>query len=125
MKAELTYMIVENSKVIAERLRELVEGIRKVRKILIVHSFVLALDALEKENIDVVLLDINLPDNLPDKSGVELLRYFKNSGHPAIVIMVSNKTNEYYRTICMQLGAHGFFDKTNELEGLKGMLASL
>ena len=71
-----------------------------------------AVTAIDKFKPTVVLLDINLPDI----SGIELLKQIR-VGYPAIkVIMLTNQSKAHIRKICLQQGAEGFYDKTREFE---------
>ena len=58
----------------------------------------------------VVLLDIHLGE----KNGIELLKFIKRSKSTSCVMIVSNLANEYYRRLCLKLGADYFFDKTHD-----------
>jgi response regulator of citrate/malate metabolism len=83
-----------------------------VSDIFISHNYAEALKSIEENNPDMLLLDIHLPD----KSGIDLLQFIVNN-HPHIkVIMVSNKASQYYRELCMGIGANHFIDKSKEFE---------
>ena len=77
-----------------------------------------ACQLIGKEYHDLVLLDINLPD----KSGINLLRSIKASDRDCDVIMISNSTGEYYRKQCKELGAMHFLDKTKDFEMVPGLV---
>ena len=38
--------------------------------------------------------------------------------------MVTNKPTDFNRTLCKELGAHGFVDKTEEFENIPEMIAA-
>jgi DNA-binding NarL/FixJ family response regulator len=63
--------------------------------------------ALANGNIDVVLVDIRLPDG----SGTELLRLAKDPGAPAFIVVSSFASPEYLE-VAMSLGAKGYLLKT-------------
>jgi DNA-binding NarL/FixJ family response regulator len=79
-----------------------------------------ALRALAENPPDIVLLDINLPD----RSGIVLLRHLKSTYPAIIVIMISNQADDYYRKICRQMGAAWFIDKSKEIEQLPAIISS-
>lgn len=67
---------------------------------------------LEQHRIDVVLLDLRLPDG----SGTSLLRFAQSLAHvPAIVILSSFRSPEYL-DVTMRLGARGYLLKTAPIE---------
>jgi DNA-binding NarL/FixJ family response regulator len=89
-----------------------------VSDILVAHDCFSALENLTEQIPDMVLLDIHLPD----KSGIELLEQIV-SNYPQIkVIMVSNKASQYYRELCLGLGAHHFIDKSKEFEMIPSII---
>lgn len=62
---------------------------------------------LARGNVDVVLVDIRLPDG----SGTELLRLAKDPGAPAFIVVSSFASPEYLE-VAMNLGAKGYLLKT-------------
>jgi DNA-binding NarL/FixJ family response regulator len=66
----------------------------------------------EEKSPDIVILDINLPDG----SGIALLKELKIR-HPHIrVIMFTNSTDSFYRRKCIELGAEHFLDKAKDFD---------
>jgi response regulator of citrate/malate metabolism len=83
-----------------------------VSDVFISHDYATALQSIEDNKPNMLLLDIHLPD----KSGIELLEFMVKN-HPDVkVIMVSNKASQYYRELCMGIGANHFIDKSKEFE---------
>ena len=68
---------------------------------------------------DVILLDINMPG----KNGVDVLAGLRHQTD-AMIIMLSNYSDPYYRKICEELGAEYFFDKSDEFEKVADVLQS-
>lgn len=67
---------------------------------------------LQRERIDVVLLDLRLPDG----SGTSLLRFAQSlDPRPAVVILSSFRSPEYL-DVTMRLGAKGYLLKTAPIE---------
>jgi DNA-binding NarL/FixJ family response regulator len=89
-----------------------------VSDIFIVHDSNSALKTLEDIHPDMVLLDIHLPD----KSGIEILEHIVKNYPHIKVIMVTNKASQYYRGLCMNMGAHYFIDKSKEFEMIPSII---
>lgn len=78
-------------------------------------------DKLRLLEPDVVILDIQLPDG----SGLDLLRGFAaGEPRPAVVIVFSSVSASYRRT-CLKLGADFVCDKPLELAQLEDLLRQL
>jgi DNA-binding NarL/FixJ family response regulator len=103
-------LVVDDSVLILERMIPMLEEIAAVQFVMHACSYEEAVELLKEVTPDVALLDVQLPD----KSGIELLRTIKANHKEVTVFMVSNQANEYYRDICKQLGADHFFDKSND-----------
>jgi DNA-binding NarL/FixJ family response regulator len=89
-----------------------------VSDIFISHDCSSALKYVEEQSPDMVLLDIHLPD----KSGIEFLEQIIAIYPQIKVIMVTNKASQYYRELCLGLGAHHFIDKSKEFEMIPSII---
>ncbi len=89
-----------------------------VSDIFIAHEGETALKNLADIELDMVLLDIHLPD----KSGIEILEHIVNNYPHIKIIMVTNKASQYYRGLCMTIGAHYFIDKSKEFEMIPSII---
>jgi DNA-binding NarL/FixJ family response regulator len=108
--------LVEDSAPVLERLRELLGDA------VIGHAADAAgaiRDILDKRP-DVVLLDVSLDDG----SGFDVLRAVRAAAPEIGIYMLSNFAAYPYRQLAASLGAKGFFDKTNEFEGVRDALAA-
>lgn len=74
-----------------------------------------ALTVLEKEIINLVLLDINLPDI----NGIELLQQIKEKDPDILVIMITAVTDPKPAVNAMKMGAYDYLMKPFELDELK------
>jgi DNA-binding NarL/FixJ family response regulator len=111
-------LIVDDSKQVRERLISLLSEYPQVLIVGQAGNGKEALDALDDQKPDTVVLDIRLPG----RSGIQLLREIKAT-HPEIaVIMLTNYDFEQYRKQCMQFGADYFFNKTLEFEKVVNVL---
>ncbi len=118
MAKALNILVVDDSRIILNRLFQQLNELEVVQKVAKATNFQKALEVLDHEPIDVALLDINLPG----KNGIDLLGYITEN-HPLIkAIMVTNQGSEHYRNICAQMGSFGFIDKTKEIEQLPTLI---
>jgi DNA-binding NarL/FixJ family response regulator len=120
-RKKLKILIVDDSDLIIERLSALLQDQENVKAVLNARNYSQALSLIEKTTPDVVLLDINLPG----LSGIDLLRTIKKTYKHITVIMVTNQVNDRYKTICKKLGAHYFFDKSNDFDFIPQIISSL
>jgi len=110
--------IVDDSKQVRERLISLLSDYPEIRIVGQSGNGKEAMNALDAQKPDTVILDIRLPG----RNGIQLLGEIK-AAHPEItVIMLTNYDFEQYRNQCMQLGADYFFNKTLEFEKLVNVL---
>src|SRR6516225_7149447 len=100
---KIAILIVDDHPVVQQGLETILAGLENVS---VVHSTVNGQDSLrllEKEMIDLVLLDINLPD----MSGIDLCREIKQAQPGIKVLAISNCTERYIITKILQNGASG------------------
>jgi DNA-binding NarL/FixJ family response regulator len=109
---KLVTLIVDDSSIIIKRFTEILDDMDNIDTVLQASNYREGSQVLDYVTPDVVLLDINLPD----KSGIELLRHIKARQINTRVIMITNHATEHYKKICAGLGAEHFFDKSNEFE---------
>ncbi|HMH32860.1 MAG TPA: response regulator [Puia sp.] len=114
-------LIVDDSAIIIERLVQMLENLEKIQQVIIADSYAMAVSRISETKPDLAILDINLPD----KSGIELLRYIKNNMAEIKVIMLTNQADEYYRNLCKRLGSAYFIDKSGEIDKTPAIISSL
>jgi DNA-binding NarL/FixJ family response regulator len=90
----------------------MLDGLPGLGPILVTGTYTEAITILQSNEPGIILLDINLPD----RSGIDLLRYIKQHHASAIVIMCSNQSSLFYRNLCARIGAAYFIDKSTEFE---------
>ena len=113
-------LIVDDSEQVRERLISLLSEHPKIRIVGQAGNGKEAMDAVNDQMPDTVILDIRLPG----KSGIQLLKEIK-AAHPEItVIMLTNYDFEQYRKQCTQFGADHFFNKTLEFEKVVNVLVA-
>jgi DNA-binding NarL/FixJ family response regulator len=119
-KENRTVLIVDDSILVMERMIPIMEEIDNISFVVHAGSYKEGLEVLSRLTPDMVLLDINLPD----KSGIELLRVIQEQ-HPEIpVLMISNNADQYYRDICKKMGARYFLDKSADIDLIPSVLSA-
>jgi DNA-binding NarL/FixJ family response regulator len=119
-KEKRTVLIVDDSILIIERMIPLLEEIENISFVVHAANYKEGLEVLSRLTPDMVLLDINLPD----KSGIELLRVIQERHLDIAVLMISNNADQYYRDICKKLGAQYFLDKSTDIDLLPSVLSN-
>jgi DNA-binding NarL/FixJ family response regulator len=114
-------LIVDDSPLIVKKINEWLEEVEGITSIESCGTYAGAVDLLAVYKPAVVLLDINLPD----KSGIVLLKHIKTFYPGTIVIMVTNQDGDFYKSLCLELGARYFLDKSNDFEKLPALVASV
>src|SRR5262245_16843602 len=117
----LVTLIVEDSPILAERLREMLGGVDGVELIDVVDTEHAALRALWDARIDVLLLDLRLREG----DGFGVLRGIAANAQRPIVVVLSNYSLAEYRRTAHALGAQYFLDKALEMEGLPDILSEI
>ncbi len=113
MNNQLTIVIVDDSKIICDRITSLLLEIPKTGKVFCGYTFKEGIQLIETQKPDVAILDINLPEN----NGIELLRMIKERKYPVkTVIMMTEDASELNREKCKQLGANYFLNKFTDFE---------
>ena len=122
MNNQLTVLIVDDSKIICDRITVMLKEILTTGSVYRAHNFKEGLQLLKDNTPDVAILDINLPD----KTGIELLRTIKeNKITVKTVIMMTEDASEPKREKCMQLGADYFLNKFTDFEMIADIVENI
>ncbi len=113
--------IVDDSKIVCDGLKKMIEGIDEVEVVGQAHNASDAITAVSKLKPDVVILDIRLPG----PSGIEVLKDIRSRKLPIKVIVLTNYPYPQYRKKCEELGADYFLDKVAEIEKIPHALMEL
>ena len=105
-------LIVEDSKLVGERLHAYFAAALPALEIAVAEGAVTALARFREQQPDIVILDIQLPDG----NGVEVLKSIRRERPPTRMLMFSNHV--FCRRQCAAAGADGFFDKASDFEAL-------
>jgi len=118
----LTVLLVEDSRVLAERLRETLLSVPGVQLAGTVDSEADAVAALQRHPVDVLLLDLHLRQG----TGFGVLRAIPNEQAKKIVVIVlTNYDLAEYRRAAAALGARYFLDKLRDFDRLPLLLQQI
>jgi DNA-binding response OmpR family regulator len=112
MPLQTTIFIVDDSSIIRERILEKLGMLPTTSTVFQAKDYQSANQIIDKEQPDIAILDIQLPDG----SGIDLLSKIKNMRKETVVIMLTNYPYSIIRKRCAELGADYFFDKSTEFE---------
>jgi DNA-binding NarL/FixJ family response regulator len=118
---KLVTLIIDDSLIIIERFIEILNEMDNIETVFYANNYTEGLQMLKEIKPDIALLDINLPD----KSGIDLLRIIRQQGLDTKVIMITNQATDHYKKVCATLGANYFFDKSNEFEQIPAIISAI
>ena len=117
----LKVLLVEDSAVLVERLRELFGQIDGVDVVAAVDSEQDAIASIEEQPVDVIVLDLQLKRG----TGFGVLRHVANSAQRPATVVLTNYDLPEYRRQAMALGAQYFLDKARDYDRLVEVLGEL
>jgi DNA-binding NarL/FixJ family response regulator len=118
----LSVLLVEDSRVLAERLRETLLSVPGVQLAGTVDSEADAVAVLQKQPVDVVLLDLHLRQG----TGFGVLRAIPTDQvRKTVVIVLTNYDLAEYRRAAAALGARHFLDKLRDFDRLPTLLQQI
>ena len=117
----LRVLLVEDSKVLTERLAEAIRQIPDVELVATVDTEDAARAAVARDAIDIMILDLHLKQG----NGFGVLRGLANVvGRPAVVVLTNYDLPEY-KAAALALGAAYFMDKARDYDRLRDVLHEL
>jgi DNA-binding NarL/FixJ family response regulator len=111
--------LVDDSELVRKRLAQMLAGVPQTHVVGEAGDVREAINEIIAAKPDLVLLDISLEHG----SGFEVLKALHQLEPSIDVYMLSNFASEPYRRHALRLGARGFFDKLNEMERVRDMVA--
>jgi len=122
LRAPLRVLLVEDSRMLQDRLRETLAGLDGVEVCDTVDSEPAAVDAIRTGRCDAVVLDLHLHRG----TGIGVLRAIAGAGvRPPEVVVFTNYDLPEYRRIAESYGVRHFLDKAREYERLPAVLEQL
>jgi DNA-binding NarL/FixJ family response regulator len=118
-KTALRVLLVEDSPLIAERMRDLLETEAGAEVICVADDELGAIRAAREQQADVMILDLQLRRG----TGFNVLRAL-GKARPTTIIM-TNYALPQYRARAKELGVEYFLDKSADFDRLIGILADI
>jgi two-component system, OmpR family, response regulator len=115
----LNVLLVEDSEVIAARLREALTALEGVEVIATVDNEIAATACVRAQTVDVIVLDLQLKQG----TGFGVLRGL-GTQRPAVVVLTNYALPEY-RQYAERLGADHFLNKSSDYEQLANVIGNL
>ena len=109
-------LIVEDNSFIAKKIANAAKEISAIKEIQLIASLQEAIAILNDTHVELVILDLNLPDG----SGIELLKWLAEKQMETKVFVFS--TSIGLKRICLKYGAFAFFDKAKDFDELMEVL---
>jgi DNA-binding NarL/FixJ family response regulator len=114
-------VIIDDSPVIQERLADRLKPMKGIHKLFRADNKTDALTIIQANKLDLIILDLQLPDG----TGIEILRSIRTKKSDIICIVLTNFPYSVLRKQCEDLGANYFFDKSTEFHEVINVIESL
>ena len=114
-------LIIDDSEIFRSRLVEML-SVSKISK-----RFIEANNVLEAKEImqdilpDVIITDIRMPGG----TGIDLIKEIRQRNQITTAMVMTNYSEEQYKTEALKAGADFFFDKSNDMEKLSEIIDTL
>lgn len=118
MTQALRVLLVEDSKVLTERLTEAIGQVADVELVGTVDSEAEALAAVKREPVDVIILDLHLRQG----TGFGVMRALATAQQKPRIIVLTNYDLPEYKNAAIALGATHFLDKARDYGRLPEVL---
>jgi len=115
----LRVLLVEDSRVLAERLRETLDSLEQVELVGSVADETAAVTAARENHVDVIILDLQLKEG----TGFGVVQRLGKS-RPKIIVFTNYMLPEYQR-LASSLGIEYFLNKSLDYERLPQLLAEI
>ena len=117
-KRLLKVLLVEDSPLLAERLREIIDHQEGIELLDTVDNEVTAIQVSKDAAPDALILDLHLKQG----TGFGVLRSIRNDSHRPVVVVLTNYALPQYQREAKLLGARYFLDKAREFERIPEVL---
>lgn len=118
MAQSLRVLLVEDSKVLTERLTEAIRQIPQVELIGTADTEATAVAAAKRESVDVIILDLHLKQG----TGFGVMRALATTQLKPRIIVLTNYDLPEYKNAAIALGATHFLDKARDYGRLPEVL---
>lgn len=120
-RSEMKVLIVEDSAVMQQRLRDMVEAIPNGEVVGVTGHAGMGIVLLKSEKPDAIIIDLALNGG----SGMTVLGHIIQHRLPVRTIIFSNHTDPVTKSVCLEKGADYYLDKAYDFAKLSGILAAL
>jgi len=117
----LRVLLVEDSKVLTERLIEAIRQIPAVELIATVDTESAAIATVKRETVDVIILDLHLKQG----TGFGVMRALAGTAAKPRIVVLTNYDLPEYKSAATALGATHFLDKAREYGRLAEVLQEI
>jgi two-component system OmpR family response regulator len=117
----LTVLLVEDSKILTERLTEALHQIKDVELIGTADTEAAAVAVIKHAPVDVIILDLHLKQG----SGFGVMRALAKTGLKPQIIVLTNYDLPEYKNAAFALGATHFLDKARDYGRLPNVLQEI
>jgi DNA-binding NarL/FixJ family response regulator len=118
MAQSLRVLLVEDSKVLTERLTEAIRQIPEVELIGTADTEAAAVASVKRDAVDVIILDLHLKQG----TGFGVMRALANTQLKPQIIVLTNYDLPEYKNAALALGATHFLDKARDYGRLPEVL---
>ena len=115
----LRVLLVEDSRVLAERLRESLDGLEQVEVVASVADETAAVTAARENHVDVIILDLQLKEG----TGFGVMERLGKS-RPTVIVFTNYMLPEYQRLASL-LGVEYFLNKSRDYERLPEIIQEI
>jgi DNA-binding NarL/FixJ family response regulator len=120
LDSQVKVFIVDDALIVQERLVTMLGELAGVEVVGQAETVAEAINAIQKLQPDVVILDIQMPDG----NGIEVLQNIKQAEMAPMVIILTNYPYQKQREKCLKAGADFFLDKSIEFDQIPKLLES-
>ena len=120
-RRKMRVFIADDSRVIVERLADLLKEVSGVQLVGNAGDVPGAIRSIPKANPDVVILDLQMPGG----TGLDVLRSVRENHSGTWILICTNYPYPRYRDECIAAGADYFLDKSAEFERIPEILRGL
>ena len=117
----LKVLLVEDSPILADRLRELIDQLSDIELVDTVDNEKSAVQAATGGRVDAIILDLHLRQG----TGFGVLRSIKGATPMPVVVVLTNYALAQYQREARLLGARYFLDKAREFERIPQVLQEI
>jgi DNA-binding NarL/FixJ family response regulator len=113
-KIKIKVLLVDDHSIVRNGIRMMINTVDDIEVTGEAASAVEALSIMQQKSFDIALLDIELPDS----SGLDLLKLLRKKYPKLIIMMLSIYSEEIYATRALKYGASGYLSKDCSIETL-------